>query len=142
MKRAKPISLKTKLTRMTASLRYYGVARTRARPLAERLLARDAAGAASFLCWYCRARTPSVEASIDHRTPRSRGGDNALENLALCCKRCNGAKGALMDQEYRSIMNAAKEVSTKEFDVAAYLRRILYFGANMFRRMGRARKKP
>jgi hypothetical protein len=46
---------------------------------------------AKFLCEYCHS---SEEASvarfeIDHIQPRSRGGADTFENLALACQRCN-----------------------------------------------------
>lgn len=31
--------------------------------------------------------------TLDHVTPRSRGGSNRLENLVLCCLTCNSSKG-------------------------------------------------
>lgn len=33
-------------------------------------------------------------AHVDHIVPRSRGGQNDDENLALACERCNESKGA------------------------------------------------
>jgi len=39
-------------------------------------------------CVYCRA--PAT--SIDHVTPRSRGGMHVWENVVSCCRRCNHAK--------------------------------------------------
>jgi 5-methylcytosine-specific restriction endonuclease McrA len=53
----------------------------------------------SFLCPYCQKwhiGTPS----IDHKIPISRGGPHSLENLSLCCLRCNSAKGALTVEEF------------------------------------------
>ncbi|MCB9779577.1 MAG: HNH endonuclease [Alphaproteobacteria bacterium] len=35
--------------------------------------------------------------TIEHIVPRAHGGDNTLENLALACSRCNGAKGRRLD---------------------------------------------
>jgi hypothetical protein len=42
-------------------------------------------------CRYCRA---VVGLSIDHVTPRSQGGSDAVSNLVVCCKACNARKGA------------------------------------------------
>lgn len=33
-------------------------------------------------------------ATPEHLTPRSKGGTDALDNLALACSRCNGARGS------------------------------------------------
>jgi HNH endonuclease len=49
---------------------------------------------ANFLCEYCHS---SEEASaslftLDHIIPQSLGGDDAEDNLALACHRCNGRR--------------------------------------------------
>lgn len=49
---------------------------------------------ASGRCEYCRlpeSYSPSPFA-VDHILPRSRAGDDEIENLALACFGCNGAK--------------------------------------------------
>ena len=47
-------------------------------------------------CEYCRAPQQVFNAPlhVEHITPRSRGGAEALSNLALSCGACNLAKGA------------------------------------------------
>lgn len=47
-------------------------------------------------CHYCGVSIPQVE----HRTPRSRGGSNRLDNLVLACQPCNSAKGTMTDEEF------------------------------------------
>ena len=42
-------------------------------------------------CRYCGA---TCNLSIDHIVPRSRGGSDELENLAVACRVCNSRKGA------------------------------------------------
>jgi hypothetical protein len=46
---------------------------------------------ASYLCEYCHAleEASAAQFEIDHIHPRSLGGSNDLENLALACQRCN-----------------------------------------------------
>ena len=46
---------------------------------------------ANYLCEYCHSseRLSASRFTIDHITPRSLGGSDALENLALACRRCN-----------------------------------------------------
>lgn len=40
-------------------------------------------------------------ASIEHIVPRTHGGTNELENLALACAACNGEKGVRHDHRRR-----------------------------------------
>lgn len=46
---------------------------------------------ASFLCEYCHSAEESSSTlfTIDHILPRSMGGGDEVENLALACHRCN-----------------------------------------------------
>jgi hypothetical protein len=46
---------------------------------------------ASFLCEYCHSseEVSAARFEIDHIQPRSRGGTDNLDNLALACQRCN-----------------------------------------------------
>jgi hypothetical protein len=47
---------------------------------------------ASYLCEYCHSSEEASAArfEIDHIQPRSLGGSDQLDNLALACQRCNG----------------------------------------------------
>lgn len=46
---------------------------------------------ANYLCEYCHSpeRVSSSRFTLDHITPRSLGGPDTLNNLALACRRCN-----------------------------------------------------
>lgn len=45
-------------------------------------------------CWYCGKKVSSPEElTIDHIFPRSKGGDNSVDNIYLVCKNCNSSKG-------------------------------------------------
>ena len=44
-------------------------------------------------CQYCGVVLPSSELTLDHVTPRSRGGNSTWENLVACCHSCNRKKG-------------------------------------------------
>jgi hypothetical protein len=46
---------------------------------------------ANYLCEYCHSleRLSANRFTIDHIIPRSLGGSDDLENLALACRRCN-----------------------------------------------------
>lgn len=49
---------------------------------------------------------PSTYA-LDHRIPRSRGGDNSLENLEVCCQEANSIKGTFLIPE---MLGLCKEI--------------------------------
>lgn len=54
-------------------------------------------------CFYCTR--PFVDEAaklrtLDHLLPVSRGGTHWFENLVLCCRKCNNAKGSLTYEEY------------------------------------------
>jgi 5-methylcytosine-specific restriction endonuclease McrA len=44
-------------------------------------------------CQYCGTRFPTQQLSLDHVTPRSRGGLTNWENIVCACLRCNVRKG-------------------------------------------------
>jgi|ERR1044072_3519228 hypothetical protein len=52
----------------------------------------------SRICAYCG----SPAATVDHRNPRSRGGDNQLENLSAACRSCNSSKKDQTAEEFQS----------------------------------------
>lgn len=52
-------------------------------------------------CVYCRTRmkgyphtrgTPRDKATIEHLNHRARWGESSLDNLAICCGRCNSSR--------------------------------------------------
>jgi hypothetical protein len=45
-----------------------------------------------FTCQYCGRSAPEVELQVDHRTPVSRGGSDAVDNLTTACADCNLGK--------------------------------------------------
>lgn len=65
--------------------RYVRIPGSRTVPLSRRgVLRRD-----GFSCAYCSKPANT----IDHVTPRSKGGTNSWENLVACCFGCNNRKG-------------------------------------------------
>lgn len=58
----------------------------------------------NILCPYCRKAIDPLDYSIDHKTPKNRGGSNDLDNLHLVCIKCNRVKGDLEDSEFRELM--------------------------------------
>lgn len=49
-------------------------------------------------CVYCGATGDGLE--LDHVLPRSRGGSDLPDNLALACQTCNRSKGARTPEEW------------------------------------------
>ncbi len=45
-----------------------------------------------YTCQYCRQKMTGDELTIDHVTPRSRGGQSTWENCVLACVECNKRK--------------------------------------------------
>ncbi len=54
-------------------------------------------------CAYCGTTEGPFE--IDHKTPRSRGGTNDPENLAVACRTCNRSKRAMTVEEWLAAVN-------------------------------------
>ena len=53
------------------------------------------------LCWYCRQRGKLVAATtVDHKTPKSRGGTDARGNLCGACEHCNFSKRDRTAEEF------------------------------------------
>ncbi len=59
-------------------------------------------------CAYCRGVfTGNENVSVDHKMPLNASHDSSFANLALCCKRCNQAKGGVMDdRQFRALVAA------------------------------------
>jgi 5-methylcytosine-specific restriction endonuclease McrA len=73
-------------------------------------------------CYYCgcitslpndNAPQKKDTATIDHKTPRRRGGANSAENEVLCCHQCNGDKAHLTEGEYRAVLAYRQSQFTK-----------------------------
>ncbi len=46
-----------------------------------------------WLCYICNRELTKKQITIDHVTPRSKGGKNQLSNGKVCCGECNSKKG-------------------------------------------------
>lgn len=44
-------------------------------------------------CPYCGEAMHARDKTLDHVTPKSRGGRHSITNVLVCCKRCNASKG-------------------------------------------------
>jgi hypothetical protein len=56
---------------------------------------------AGWKCTYCGCPVSMEGGHVDHVVPKSRGGSDAIENLAAACMRCNIGKGARTPEEWR-----------------------------------------
>lgn len=64
-----------------------------------------------YRCRYCGvsvlAPGPNIPnemaATVDHKVPRSKGGDNTKDNLVTSCARCNAAKASDDYEGFRRI---------------------------------------
>ncbi len=78
------------------SLRKYRIAKNRYEEFWQKLVAQD------FRCYYTGVHlVPGVNASLDHRVPRSRGGDPAdIDNCVWCDRLINAFKNDLTEAEF------------------------------------------
>lgn len=53
-------------------------------------------------CAYCGKEIRSLDFHGDHIVPVSRGGSDAIDNIAVSCKPCNVEKGTMTGDEYRA----------------------------------------
>lgn len=68
-------------------------------------------------CYYSGVSVGLFRCHIDHKIPLGRGGSNSLDNLCVCDAKINSAKGAMTEQEFKSLY---KLISTWE-DKGDYL---------------------
>ncbi|MFZ7124705.1 MAG: HNH endonuclease [Desulfobacterales bacterium] len=87
-----------------------------------------------FKCAYCGTRTGHL--TVDHITPRSRGGPSTFENCVASCRPCNSRKGSRTPRE------AGMRLSARPFQptISEFLRmRLSRLGIDdLFREIGLA----
>lgn len=72
--------------------------------------------AQDYLCHYCRrkiflhggGKRAGGVATLDHRYPVSRGGDERRINLVAACWDCNNQKGDMLEREFMKILPGIK----------------------------------
>lgn len=70
-----------------------------------------------FKCAYCLTGFVGNEYEIDHKTPLSRGGTNAHDNLHFVCNSCNKTKFRKTDLEYRETLTRLPRITSGKIDV-------------------------
>jgi 5-methylcytosine-specific restriction endonuclease McrA len=51
-------------------------------------------------CYYCNAKVPPKELSMDHIVPIIRGGKSTKSNIVTACKECNNKKKYMLPIEW------------------------------------------
>lgn len=70
----------------------------------------------SYTCQYCGRHFPENYLTLDHVTPRSKGGPKSWENIVTACKKCNQIKGNQLPREAGMIpINFPKHPSSHIF---------------------------
>lgn len=65
-------------------------------------------------CLYCqKIITNNEDCTVDHVIPKSHGGSNHVDNLAIACKACNDKKGSLLLTQF---IKAFDIIVTREID--------------------------
>jgi 5-methylcytosine-specific restriction endonuclease McrA len=63
-------------------------------------------------CQYCGRVFARIELTLDHITPRSRGGRNSWENLVTCCTPCNRKKAdQTLDESGMTLLHRPRPAS-------------------------------
>lgn len=70
------------------------------------------------ICHFCGMKVQFEQATVDHLLPQSRGGTDAVDNLAMTCSPCNNAKGNLTEAEFRLARRASSQALSHEAEPA------------------------
>ena len=88
------VSFEIRVPRIIRLLGYDKLPRQRVKFNRRNIFARD-----ENRCQYCGRRFPTPELSLDHVTPRSRGGFTGWTNVVCACTACNKRKGGRTPRE-------------------------------------------
>ena len=76
-------------------------------------------------CAYCGADLLEMnyfDSTIDHIIPKSKGGNDNVDNLLPCCRNCNSSKGGKSIEEYRFWVTCKKNgIPTFSLEQIQYL---------------------
>lgn len=75
-------------------------------------------------CWYCGKNMSPSELTKDHVFPRSKGGENNMDNIIMVCKSCNSSKGNMdLFEWYATVRNEIPPLNV----IAHYLKNIYFY---------------
>lgn len=81
-----------------------------------------------YRCYYCYInlnKLNSYDITVDHIRHVYRGGNNNVQNLVACCRRCNASRGALTQKEFLNVRQDERHERIED-NVLACLRCIVY----------------
>jgi 5-methylcytosine-specific restriction endonuclease McrA len=56
-------------------------------------------------CIYCGKELDKYTITLDHMIPKSKGGNDTMDNLVASCKECNTEKADMLPQEFLESKN-------------------------------------
>ena len=56
-----------------------------------------------YTCQYCGKIYDEVELTLDHVTPKCKGGPKSWENIVTACKKCNQKKGSKLPHQAKMV---------------------------------------
>ncbi len=65
-------------------------------------------------CYYCHAKVPAAELTLDHVVPLVRGGRTTKGNCVPACKTCNSHKKDLLPVEWKDYLRRLQESDDAE----------------------------
>jgi len=75
----------------------------------------------SFQCGYCGKTPPGVVLEVDHIHPKSKGGENDMDNLITACFDCNrGKSNGLLNDIPSSLTDNLQVMQEKETQIKEY----------------------
>lgn len=75
----------------------------------------------SFQCGYCGKTPPGVVLEVDHIHPKSKGGENDMDNLITACFDCNrGKSNGLLNQVPSPLAENMEALKEKEAQIKEY----------------------
>ncbi len=67
-----------------------------------------------YKCHYCGQKVDETNATLDHKIPISKGGNNSKENLVTCCHECNSIKsGKTLEEVAPKLLERLKNKMNK-----------------------------